>query len=262
MLKRRTPTDEERRLRRIRWAWGSTFAALLAGALLMFAWVGAAATRKNPPMMMALREPTLGILSFSLSLAEDAFLAPHASSGESLKRQARAAAKSCRETLAPAGQVFFWKDEASGEDRWLAYVPIERPQRFRVHRLTEVIETTGLFDSPNSPRSAGSLGVFWITGEMLILSSEPSLPPFATEEGPMPSIRGRARYTSTSGYVPAPMASRLGALSEFSGPVLIEWPSAAPGGELDEVEIHGGESGLAPRLVPWFNPLMIPEPPE
>ena len=224
MLKRRTEmTPAEKRAWTRRAVFYSTFAAFLVGLLLAIAWFGLQGARRNPPTVLAPAMAPDSVLVFDVANTLEEIQSWESELARELDPQVRM----LREAFGSKGQVFFWQESTSAEARWMAYVPLRRPQRVFTEKIRRILDGSGYFIPANQEADEEMAGRYRILSSgLLIFSSEEEME-YEIEPGAMDHAAGAtSHYTSESGDLPRLIERQIAdkiTLPEKAGFLDIEW---------------------------------------
>ena len=243
-------TPKERHLRRLRLFWWGSGFSVLCLILLVVAFVGGRAARRLPEMafqpadsvvgeLVLSREYLLGVLPGSLAQADPETARALTDGGEAL-----------RKVIGAELRVHFLAAAGDGV-RWVAFLPVVRPQRLHAERLRRLIERAGGFQQFGSiGTTAPALGYVGFVPEGVFFSSE-----FERPEGKLVPAKPKraaplAGYESDSGYLP-PLYSQTLARADFSStegqPIMLHWHLRPE----RRINLSGTD-----RDFTWFDPLL------
>ena len=177
MLKRQPDiSPQERRARRIRAAFLICFSLFLVAILFLVAYFGFHAAQRNPPVTLQPAQSPDGVLLLDVRrLLDEVFATP-----EAIEAELEVAL--IRESLARLGRVFFF--EENGEERWLAFLPILRPQKLYLENLERALEASEALAPKETAadESTGALAWYEIRPRGIVLSSEKDFPDYEIVE--------------------------------------------------------------------------------
>jgi hypothetical protein len=111
-------------------------ATLLGGALLALAWFAVVIQRRNPPLSLTLEPSVEGILTVDLSAAVRWLPKSGVTSAD---------IKDHLDLFQSRGEVHFYRPDGNRLSPWVAFFPLQRPQRLYRRRVERVIEESGVF---------------------------------------------------------------------------------------------------------------------